>query len=184
MSARLDAALRVRGTEHLRIAAVASAAGCGRLFVRQVCASWQIGQEPSEVAELLASELITNAIVATWDMRARSVRQLPDANVEHIGIRLLAFDDSFVIEVWDSSPELPKLIASSWEAEHGRGLQLVEALSIRWGYYHARFSGKVVWCQLALPATAPAQRATADAEAFQRVLGTVQAHPWDGRAYL
>jgi hypothetical protein len=34
------------------------------------------------------------------------------------------------------------------DAEDGRGLLLVASMSSRWGYYHPRRGGKVVWCEL------------------------------------
>lgn len=157
MTTSVDTAPCVRRTELVYLAPVATAAACSRRFVRQVCASWQIDQEPSGDAELIASELVTNAILASGMTGLGSLSGLADANLEPIRIRMLDFNDWLVIEVWDDSPQVPKLMVLSPEAEHGRGLQLVEALSINWGYYHARPSGKVVWCQLGLSAAAAIQ---------------------------
>jgi hypothetical protein len=64
--------------------------------------------------------------------------------------------------------------------ERGRGLQIVDALSIRWGYYNARMGGKVVWCQLARD-DMDTDRAD-DPDALQQVLEAVQAHVWNEQA--
>jgi anti-sigma regulatory factor (Ser/Thr protein kinase) len=182
MSTSVETALCIRRSEHLHLAALVSTVGCSRLFVRQVCASWQLDQEQTDVVELLVSELASNAVVASGVTGPRPVRGLAYADLQLIGIRLLAFDDSLVVEVWDTSPRLPKLIEPSLEAEHGRGLQMVDSLSLRWGYYHARISGKVVWCQVALNASALELSGHDDADEFQRVLEALEAYPWDEHA--
>lgn len=181
MNTRMNATLRIRRSDHLRLAAQVSTVGCSRLFVRQVCASWQIGNEQTGDAELVTSELVSNAIVASELIEPRSGHDSLHSDVKLIRMRLLDLGHSMVIEVWDASPKLPTLIEPSLEAEHGRGLQLVDALGIRWGYY-ARIGGKVVWCQLALNADVPGRDADDDPEAFQRVVEALQAHPWDERA--
>ena len=99
-----------------------------------------------------------------------------------IGLRLLALEDSLVIEVWDTSPRPPRLMEPIDLLEHGRGLQLVDALSIRWGYYHAPISGKVVWCQLAINAADLEPGSDGDTEAFERVLEALGSQPWNEHA--
>ncbi len=54
-----------------------------------------------------------------------------------------------VILVWDASllPPVPRDVGD--DAENGRGLLLVEALSTRWNWYIPRhLGGKVVWAQI------------------------------------
>lgn len=51
------------------------------------------------------------------------------------------------IEMWDSGARLPKLQNLSIEAESGRGLHLVQALSTSWGSRHVA-SAKCVWAVL------------------------------------
>ena len=87
---------------------------------------------------MLASELVTNALEATLVVPVCTELRL-------IGLRLVERKDSFVIEVWDTSPRPPRLVEPSKVSEHGRGLQLVNALSTRWGYYGAHMGSKVVW---------------------------------------
>ena len=182
MNTRMDTTPCIHRSDHLHLAALVSTVGCSRIFVRQVCTSWQVDQEHTDVAELLASELVSNAIAANGVTGPRPVHGSLYSDLTLIGMRLLDLGNSMVIEVWDTSPQLPKLIEPSLDAEHGRGLQLVNALSIRWGHYHTHLSGKVVWCQLAFNADVPEGDSDASPEAFQRVLEILQAHPWDEHA--
>jgi hypothetical protein len=178
----MDTTLCIQRADHLHLAALVSTVTCSRLFVRQVCTSWQIGQEQTDDAESLATELVSNAIAASGVTGPRPVQGLPYPDLKLIGMRLLDLGDSIVIEIWDTSSRPPKLIEPSLDAEHGRGLQMVDALSIRWGHYYMRIGTKVVWCQLALNADVSAGGADDDPEAFQRVTEALQAHPWDALA--
>ena len=182
MTSSMDAVVSIHREERLHLRALLSAAAASRLFVRQVCASWGLDQEKIDEAELLASELVSNAITASGVTDSRPILAVQTANMQLIGIRLLALDDGLVIEVWDTSPRPPCLIESGDFSEHGRGLQLVDALSIRWGYYNSGVSAKVVWCQLALGAAEPSPGGLGDVDAFERVLGTLARHPWDEHA--
>jgi anti-sigma regulatory factor (Ser/Thr protein kinase) len=179
MSTSTDTALRIQRADHLHLAALVSTVTCSRLFVRQVCASWQISQTQTDDAELLTSELVSNAIAASGVTGPRRVHGSLYSDVKLIGMRLLDLGDSIAIEIWDTSLRPPKLIAPSPDAEHGRGLHMVDALSIRWGYYFTRIGTKVVWCQLALDADISAGSAGDHPEAFKRVAEVLQAHPWD-----
>jgi len=90
----------------------------------------------SESTELLVTELITNAVKAS-----RAVTQTS-------AVRLWLVSDlaQILILVWDASPLPPARIDASGEAENGRGLILVEAISERWGWYGRDDSdGKFVW---------------------------------------
>jgi serine/threonine-protein kinase RsbW len=98
-----------------------------RHFVRSV-----LGSCPESVvatAELVTSELVTNAIV----------HGLSGGELE---LRMLG--DHLRIEVSDSSPVPPVPRQASPYATNGRGLEVVEALSREWGVEH-RSSGKSVW---------------------------------------
>ena len=63
-------------------------------------------------------------------------------------VRLWLLSDSaqILILVWDASPQPPVLMDVTDEAEHGRGLMLVEAVSEQWGWYSREDGdGKFVW---------------------------------------
>ena len=63
-------------------------------------------------------------------------------------VRLWLLSDlaQILILVWDASPQPPVLMDVTDEAEHGRGLMLVEAVSEQWGWYSREDGdGKFVW---------------------------------------
>ena len=50
---------------------------------------------------------------------------------------------------WDADPRPPVRVDAGGDAESGRGLLLVEALSQQWGsYVPAQMGGKAVWALL------------------------------------
>jgi anti-sigma regulatory factor (Ser/Thr protein kinase) len=94
-----------------------------------------------DVAELLATELVSNAVCHTKGPAALRVRW--SAGVLRIG-------------AWDADPEPPKPPSDALpDAEDGRGLTLVRACSDLWGWQplsrHGN-RGKYVWCELATTA--------------------------------
>jgi serine phosphatase RsbU (regulator of sigma subunit)/anti-sigma regulatory factor (Ser/Thr protein kinase) len=104
-----------------------------RTLIRRPMKRWGL-TELIPAAELLASELVTNA-----------VRYAPG----QIGLRLI-LEGGLVIEVFDDSAALPRLRHPDDDEERGRGLQVVSQIAQRWGARRA-VSGKIVWCELALP---------------------------------
>jgi anti-sigma regulatory factor (Ser/Thr protein kinase) len=121
--------------DFLELGALVSAVPCARLHTRQVLWEWGIGNL-SDSAELLVTELIMNAVTASREAGRDSV------------VRLWLLSDSaqILILVWDANPRPPVLTDASDEAEHGRGLILVDAVSEQWGWYPREDSdGKFVW---------------------------------------
>jgi len=54
-----------------------------------------------------------------------------------------------LIQVWDADHRIPERRDREPEAESGRGLLLVEALSAQWGSYVPNgWQGKVVWASV------------------------------------
>jgi anti-anti-sigma regulatory factor/anti-sigma regulatory factor (Ser/Thr protein kinase) len=124
--------------DDLRLAPTATAPAAARLYVRDVLQYWRLalpGQDVIDRAELLADELVTNAVV-----HARTSLKL----------RLELRGDLLHIGVHDASPRLLRLVPDDPESEAGRGLRLVEQLSTAWGVHRGRDGGKVVWCTLRL----------------------------------
>jgi len=128
----------------LELGALPTAVPCARLHARQLVWEWGL-DGLAETAELLASELVTNAVQAMARREGRTA------------VRLQLFGDNarVRIEVWDADPQppAPKDLAEhgipDLEGEGGRGLFLVEALSTRWDWYLTQEpTGKVVWCEL------------------------------------
>ncbi|MEU6177431.1 ATP-binding protein [Streptomyces coeruleorubidus] len=94
----------------------------------------------ADTAELLATELISNAVLHTKGPALLRVRW--STGVLRIG-------------AWDANPEPPEppgTLTCLTDAESGRGLALVRACSDLWGWQPlARDAnrGKYVWCELA-----------------------------------
>jgi hypothetical protein len=84
-------------------------------------------------ASLVMCELTTNA-----------VRETPGAQ---IWARVTLQDDGVLLEAWDRSPALPAPPApADGDAENGRGLWLVDLLSLKAGVEETpALGGKVVW---------------------------------------
>lgn len=92
------------------------------------------GEDDGEVAVLLVSELVTNAILygrAPLELRAHT---------EGSALR---------VEVRDQEPASPPVLRGDVDLAEvgGRGLQLVDTLADRWGWA-AEEQGKVVWFEL------------------------------------
>ncbi len=89
----------------------------------------------NDTATLLVSELVTNALLHA-NTPLRLELRLDDATVR--------------IDVLDESALAPTLRRLEPEAEGGRGLVFVKALSDRWGWSPTR-TGKRVWFELDTP---------------------------------
>lgn len=116
----------------------------GRHFLQRMLGEWGL-TEVVDVAALLCSELLTNAVLHT-----RTAVSL-----------VLRVDDDLVVEVTDqdTTPVLTPITAAGLdsllrepdlEAENGRGLMMVTVLARRWGIRPER-AGKTVWFALELP---------------------------------
>lgn len=156
---------QIRAADHITFAALLTAVGCARLFVKYTLQNWRVGREHIETVELLASELVTNAIKSTGIIEPHpAYTALNHLTLVHV--RLLLFDNSVVLEVWDADPNPPVMQEQTLDAEGGRGLFLVATMSRRWNYYHPKSGGKVVWCEIGTQQW-PAEDDTAE---FPRVL--------------
>ncbi len=117
-----------------------------RRFTGRTLRAWGV-EEEVDMALLVVSELVTNAIAHTRG---------------EVRLDLTLAGDRLRIAVNDASPRAPVKSASvDWEATGGRGLLLVEALSTSWGSVPLS-GGKQVWSELALSPRAPLDDAAAD----------------------
>jgi anti-sigma regulatory factor (Ser/Thr protein kinase) len=121
--------------DFLDLGALVSAAPCARLHARHVLREWGLACL-GDSAELLIAELVTNAVQAS--------RTAPGAS--SVRLCLLSGSAQILILVWDASPDPPARITAGEEAENGRGLMLVEAISEQWGWFPRQNGhGKFVW---------------------------------------
>jgi anti-sigma regulatory factor (Ser/Thr protein kinase) len=126
--------------DFLELGALPSAVSCARLHARLVIQEWGLAPLANNV-ELLVSELVTNAVHASW----RFGSALP------VRLWLLAGRERVLIIVWDASPHAPIRAEVSAEAGSGRGLMLVAAISAQWGTSATPSGGKTVWALITAP---------------------------------
>ena len=105
-----------------------------RLFVRCLCEEWGVA-DVADVAELLSSELVTNAVV-----HAHSSVELCAARED---------DGRLRVDVFDQGPGQvrPREHAMERADEGGRGLAIVATLASSWGV-DREGNGKSVWFTL------------------------------------
>ena len=117
----------------VRLSTVPAAAAQARRLVREAIRAWDIPVDP-EVAKLLTSELVTNAI--------------RHETGETVKLAITCSCGQLRVDVHDTSRSLPVLIDAPADAETGRGLMLVASLSTDWGLYRTP-AGKAVYFTLA-----------------------------------
>ncbi|GGO11054.1 hypothetical protein GCM10010116_22240 [Microbispora rosea subsp. aerata] len=141
-----------------------------RAFVRCQLREWELARL-ADTAELVVSELVTNAVRATEAVVSPPVA----SSMFPVALRTVALRVSvmpgrhgLVIEVWDVSDREPVAPGAAEGSagngptpgtrddgadelgESGRGLALVAGLASKWGHYAAPDRGKIVWCELAI----------------------------------
>jgi anti-sigma regulatory factor (Ser/Thr protein kinase) len=147
-------------TDYLMLAALPSAAGSARRYARRMLTDWGFDTMINSV-EIVVSELVTNAVKATGISEERPSWGLLYDRANLICLCVSATSEaSVIIEVWDRERRPPRVVEAGADDEHGRGLKLVSALSIRWGTRWPSAGGKIVWCECAEPV--PAGRASAE----------------------
>ena len=121
------------GTALWELPAEDSAVGTARELATGQLTSWQAPAELLFTAELVVSELVTNAIRY--------------GGGDTVRLRLIRDGDKLVCEVSDPSSTAPHLKRARYEDEGGRGLFIVAQLGTRWG---VRFTsqGKTIWTEL------------------------------------
>lgn len=122
------------------IAALPSGPSLARRFAAATLRTWQQHPELIETAVLLVSELVTNA-----------VRAVGAAQAARVELALRRQCGRVIIEVFDNGSGLPVLASTEPDAESGRGLLLVQALSKEWGHQRRASGGKTVFCILDPP---------------------------------
>ncbi|AXK31381.1 GAF domain-containing protein [Streptomyces armeniacus] len=106
-----------------------------RAEVRARLTAWALPHEAVETAELLVSELVTNAV--------------RHAGGDRVGLRLVR-TAALQCEVTDEDHTLPVLRDTAGEDSPGRGLRVVARLAHEWGASRTA-GGKTVWFEQALP---------------------------------
>jgi hypothetical protein len=129
----------------LELGALPTAAPCARLHTTLVLWEWNLGTLV-RTAGLVVSELVSNAVQASAGLTGSRFAGHWAPGTPPVRVWLSADDHRVVIQVWDGSDQPPVPQAVEPEADSGRGLLLVGALSEEWGCYTPeKSSGKVVW---------------------------------------
>ncbi|MER6608243.1 ATP-binding protein [Streptomyces sp. NPDC000927] len=128
---------RVRAEKFaVQLSATRRGARLARLLATEQLRSWGL---PLEDAGLVVAELAANAALH-GHVPGRDFR-----------ISLTVDGDTLRIEVTDARGDaMPRVPEPDGESLAGRGLLIVEALSVRWGVRAGPFPRKTVWADLAL----------------------------------
>ncbi len=103
-----------------------------RAFVRAQCEAARTDPALCELATLLTSEVVTNAIT-----HGRSEARL----------RAFVLSEAVRVEIGDDNARHPQRAERNDQALDGRGLDIVELLARDWGV-HDESGGKVVWFEV------------------------------------
>jgi hypothetical protein len=131
-------------------------------------AAWDMYPDQADLACLLVSEVVTNAVLHAsvtpspsgrrWDLEIdqgdaaaeQAPAHLPPAyRPREFTLRLRRGARSIWVEVFDPDLRLPRLRTARATDEGGRGLYLVEQLATRWGSRPTP-EGKTVWFEIPL----------------------------------
>jgi anti-sigma regulatory factor (Ser/Thr protein kinase) len=138
----MGAIIAVLGKSRLEVTLVPipQSVAIARVFVRHQLISLRHA-DLIENAEQIVSELVANAVRATASDAPETRGRIRVFLGPHHGRPLL--------EVWDSSPEMPVMREPDFVSESGRGLNIVRSLAAGFGWYDTRDKGgKTVWALL------------------------------------
>jgi anti-sigma regulatory factor (Ser/Thr protein kinase) len=127
-----------RLSRHWELAPQPESASAARQQLRSACADWGLDGEVREDALLIVSELVSNVVDHAGTPCHLTVR------MDGEGLRIEVRD------LYRCPPPQPRPIDLG--ARRGRGLQVVSALSLRWGVTEFD-DGKSVWSVLAIAPT-------------------------------
>ncbi|HEY5019350.1 MAG TPA: ATP-binding protein, partial [Streptosporangiaceae bacterium] len=133
---------------YLELGALLTAPGCARAHIGAVLREWELSHIEDDAC-LIASELITNAVQST-----RAERR-PDP----VRMWMLGSEAGVLFLIWDATMPAPVHRVVTADAEHGRGLTIVDTMADRCGSYQVggQLGGKIVWA-LVMPGRTSVRR--------------------------
>ena len=127
---------------YLELPAVPACVPVARAHAKRVLREWRM-DALADTVELIVSEMTTNAVRASAVIAPQAGE---GGSVPPVRLWLTRDWDDVLIEVWDGNHRRPAGQAPEPDAESGRGLLLIEALSARWGCRpQDGQAGKIVW---------------------------------------
>ncbi|MFC7831074.1 ATP-binding protein [Streptomyces sp. NPDC057375] len=139
-----EAAVSRSRTSRLKLCGLDRPVSAARRHAHDVLVAWGVPTELVDNAEIIVSELVTNAVQ----------HAAPDGGAEEFGLSLR--HRRLVIAVSDRAPSVPPSprpeCPAGSEAESGRGLCIVAALARAHGCMLSA-DHKVVWAHLTVPRT-------------------------------
>jgi anti-sigma regulatory factor (Ser/Thr protein kinase) len=156
----------VRLCRVVRLASRLPAVAAARTEVEAAIGAWCVAVDP-DVAILLTSELVTNAVTHATARRPRNGGAARRGFAAEAVVLVIAADGAGLrVDVHDGSGDLPVLAdcPADPDAETGRGLLLVTSLSAEWGFYRTP-GGKAVYFTL-----------EAQPDVHRNVIGAPQGH--------
>jgi anti-sigma regulatory factor (Ser/Thr protein kinase) len=139
----------------LALAARPDATPWARRHTRHVLGLWSLQPAVIDSAELVVSELVTNA--------ARCAQAAAGEATVSVELVLASVCDGLLVEVRDPDPRPPRPVNAVADAEHGRGLPLVAEVAKAWGTRPLP-TGKAVWCVIAISRSTSACHRTTQEE--------------------
>ena len=110
-----------------------------RAFVAETLTAWNVQADKVETAQLVVSELVTNAVLHAADSATISL----DLRLIDGAVRVLVSDAGLGEPERRPHPD-PRA------GQTGRGVWLVDAFAERWGTETHGRDGKTVWCELSI----------------------------------
>lgn len=110
-----------------------------RAFVAETLTAWNVRADEVEAAQLVVSELVTNAVLHAAGSPTISL----DLHLTDGAVRVLVSDGSL------GEPDR-RLRPDPRAGETGRGIWLVDAFAECWGTETHGRDGKTVWCELSI----------------------------------
>jgi anti-sigma regulatory factor (Ser/Thr protein kinase) len=124
-----------QAAESLLLAPEARAPSVSRRFVKEALARWEL-EVLTDIAVLLTSELVTNAIVHAQTEVAVTIRRKER--------------DSVIISVQDGSSIHPRISAHAEDSTTGRGISILDQLAASWEVIR-QGAGKTILFTLQVP---------------------------------
>ena len=165
---------------HLDLDAQPTEVRHARTFLRAQLSGYP--QLPLDLILLLASELVTNAMLHGRTSIGLDVSVHPGViPAQGPGQPGAAAGPSVLVGVTDASPAVPRQRPRSRSKEGGRGLQIVRELADEWGWLPLDDTGgKIVWFRVHAGVADPSQRPVRKRSLPRKPAGAVDGEPASG----